>query len=174
MCTICINFASSVKFRPRDKLGYFHPVQQVLGELSEQSATVVTADTQASSADQLPQTSSVLEQLGINLTDADLTQTQKDSLTLFLAQNRDIFAADMSELGATHLTTHKIDTGDAAPIKQKGFTVPLLPSMQRQSDKSMISTQRCHQTLYFTMVFPNGFSQKEGRHVLFCSGLPVN
>ena len=171
MCTIRNNFASPVKLRTRDKLGYFRPVQQVLGDLSEQSATVATADTQTSSADQLPQARSVLEQLGINLTDADLTQTEKDSLTIFLAQNRDIFAADMSELGETHLMTHTIDTGDATSIKQRSYRTS--PALNAQIERQVNdATQRCHQTLYFSVVFPSGFSQKERRHVPFCSGLP--
>ena len=48
-------------------------------------------------------------------------------MTIFLAGKRGIFAADMSELGETHLTTHHIDTGDALPIKQRPYrTAPAL------------------------------------------------
>ena len=59
---------------------------------------------------------------------------QKDQMTIFLAGKRGIFAADMSELGETPLTTHHIDTGDALPIKQRPYrTAPALSAeIERQ------------------------------------------
>ena len=75
----------------------------------------------------LSEAKTVIDNLGISLQHAALTPDQKDQMTIFLASQRDIFAADMSELGETHLTTHHIDTGDAPPIKQRPYrTAPTL------------------------------------------------
>ena len=41
---------------------------------------------------------------------------ERDAVATLIAKYQDIFVVE--ELGATHLTEHKIDTGDAALIKQ--------------------------------------------------------
>jgi hypothetical protein len=60
-------------------------------------------------------------------------------MTVFLANNKDIFARDMSQLGQTHLVTHHIDTGDAAPIKQRPYrTAPALNAeIERQVNEML-------------------------------------
>ena len=119
-CMIRNIFPFAVTLRPRDTVAYFHPIETVLGELSDTTATVAMATTQRS-ATQLAQAKASIEKLGITLQNSDLTPDQKEQMTLFLAQNRDVFAADMSELGETHLISHHIDTGEAVPIKQRPY-----------------------------------------------------
>jgi len=62
-----------------------------------------------------------LTDLGIEVSAADYTQTQREQLVAFLYNNRDLFATDLSDLPSTHMVTHTIDTGDAAPIRQHAY-----------------------------------------------------
>jgi hypothetical protein len=62
--------------------------------------------------------SEILTELGIDLSDADLTDDQKGRMITFLATHRNVFAKDMSEIGCTNLHEHSIDTGDATPQKR--------------------------------------------------------
>ena len=51
-------------------------------------------------------------------------------MTIFLAGQKDIFAADMSELGETH----RIDTGDAVPLNKNLIEQPP-PSMRKSGGR---------------------------------------
>ena len=126
MCTVRNPFDHPVTLQHQHTLAHFQPVDTVLGELADKPATGSSAKV-ADSPMLLSEAKTVIDNLGISLQQAALTPDQKDQITIFLAGQRDIFAADMSELGETHLTTHRIDTGDAPPIKQRPYrTAPAL------------------------------------------------
>jgi len=55
--------------------------------------------------------------LSFDLSDSDLTDIQKQQLHSFLLSQRSAFAQDWSELGKTPLHHHKIDTGNARPVR---------------------------------------------------------
>ena len=55
--------------------------------------------------------------LGFDTDDCNLTAHQKRQLLALLGRNRNVFATNLSELGLTHLYSHRIETGDARPIK---------------------------------------------------------
>ena len=65
----------------------------------------------------------IAKQLGFKLDNTDLTVSQKSRLQVFLGKNRDIFATSLKELGLTQLYAHRIETGEARPIKQAPFRV---------------------------------------------------
>ena len=56
-----------------------------------------------------------------DLGNSDLNEEQKEILTQFLNQNRDVFATNLQELGKTNLFKHTIDTGDSKPIKCRPY-----------------------------------------------------
>ena len=60
-------------------------------------------------------------QLGLDLHNANLTEEQKKQLLLLIGEYRDVFATKMSELGRTDIYQHKIDTGDAKPVRQRFY-----------------------------------------------------
>ena len=71
----------------------------------------------------------------------ELTETQQEALSSILYQFTDVFSTGKSDLGRTSELMHKIDTGDAKPIKQPLRRVPfhlkdevgnLLTEMQQQ------------------------------------------
>ena len=51
---------------------------------------------------------------------SDLDSNQKEKFLAFLGKNRNVFVKDLSELGCCkNFYEHKIDTGDAKPIRQR-------------------------------------------------------
>ena len=64
-----------------------------------------------------------MKEIGISLEDSDLYVEEKLKLKNFIVRNRDMFALHTSELGCTHVHTHKIQTGDAQPHRQYPYRV---------------------------------------------------
>lgn len=63
-------------------------------------------------------TEKVLQELGIEIESRELSDDQQKSLKRLIAENRDVFATNMSELGKTNIYSHRIDTGSARPQRQ--------------------------------------------------------
>ena len=59
--------------------------------------------------------------LKFDLSKADLTDQQKQQLNIFLNKNRDVFATSLEELGKTNVYKHKINTGNAPPVKSRPY-----------------------------------------------------
>ena len=77
----------------------------------------------------LEEAKKIVSDLKIDLTNSDLNEDDKNKLIVFLAQNKDMFATEMSQLGVTDLITHHIDTGSSKPVKQRPYrTSPLMNS----------------------------------------------
>ena len=53
-----------------------------------------------------------------------LSQTQSEQLLSVLLSYADIFAADSDDVGRTHCTQHRVDTGMAVPIRQHPRRIP--------------------------------------------------
>lgn len=62
-----------------------------------------------------------------------LSTQEVERLQEFLIQHNDVFALDSSELGATDLVTHSIDTGDNPPIRQPVRRTPF--ALRRKVDE---------------------------------------
>ncbi|VDI02506.1 Hypothetical predicted protein [Mytilus galloprovincialis] len=69
----------------------------------------------------LEQTNSDQKDIQFDLSKADLTDQQKQKLNLFLNQNRNVFATNLKELGKTDVYKHKINTGNAPPVKSRPY-----------------------------------------------------
>src|SRR5207248_98888 len=66
-------------------------------------------------------TKKTLADIGLSLDNDNLTGDQKQRLTALLQDNADLFAQSLSDLPGTNLYEYKIDTGDAAPIRQRPY-----------------------------------------------------
>ena len=75
----------------------------------------------------------IAQDLGIDFSESDLTAEQLRKLMVLIGRYRHCFAKSLDELGCTHLHTHKIETGDAPPVKQRYY---------RQSYEARIETER--------------------------------
>ncbi|CAG8469669.1 6930_t:CDS:2, partial [Dentiscutata heterogama] len=60
----------------------------------------------------------VIEQF---LQNDNLDKEDKEKATTFFRQERNLFASGIQELGETNVITHRIETGEARPIKQKAY-----------------------------------------------------
>lgn len=56
-----------------------------------------------------------------------------------LHKNREAFAKDLSELGCTHLYQHKIETGDAYPVRKRFYrqSLQVLDETNRQIEEML-------------------------------------
>ncbi|CAC5387772.1 unnamed protein product [Mytilus coruscus] len=76
----------------------------------------------------------IAKSLNFDFSNSDLTPEQKQKLMVMLKfTNRDVFAINLSELGCTDLHPHRIDTGDAAPVRQRFYRQS--PAMKTESSK---------------------------------------
>lgn len=125
MCRVLNPFPHSQLLKAGTVVGKLLPVEDCpVTALDTCSKTVATKNhimdvNSCSTANQ----TNILKKLGISLEDSDLTNEQKSRLENFIAQNKDMFALDSSQLGCTNLHVHKIETGDAAPQRQYPYRV---------------------------------------------------
>lgn len=74
--------------------------------------------------------------VSFDLSDADLTSSQKTVLKNILDKNRDVFAVNLSELGKSiGRYSHKIETYDAPPVRTPFYRVPT--HMQKEIDRQV-------------------------------------
>ena len=62
----------------------------------------------------------------LNLSQTSVSEDQCERLEDVILSNADVFALDESELGQTSLVTHKIDTGEHAPVEQQPRRTPFV------------------------------------------------
>ena len=74
--------------------------------------------------------------LNIDLSQADLSDIDKQTLLSFIGINRDCFASDISELGRTPHFSHSIHTGDHPPVRKRPYPVhpKHRPDMEKHLD----------------------------------------
>ena len=73
---------------------------------------------------------------GLNLEMCDLSGEGKRELAALVREFSDIFSKGPDDIGRTHLTQHEINTGDAAPIKQRPRRIPLKLREQVEQQKA--------------------------------------
>jgi hypothetical protein len=62
-----------------------------------------------------------------------LTEQQQTQVTNLIAQNIDVFATDMSQIGCTDFITHKIQLNNTKPVSQRPY--PMTPLKKEVIDK---------------------------------------
>ncbi len=82
---------------------------------------VETISNEQESAEQEAHYIEVAKDLGFDLSKSELNQDQQREMMIMLGKNRDVFAKNLQELGCTDIHHHRIETGDAAPIKQRPY-----------------------------------------------------
>lgn len=90
------------------------------------SACCINSDMIASldtptNAKPLSEKQNIKEPISFDLSSSDLTGDQKQILHAFLQKHRSVFASDLKELGKCSLQPHRIETGDAHPIRQRFY-----------------------------------------------------
>ena len=62
------------------------------------------------------------QSISFDLSSSDLSLDQKLILHAFLQKHRAVFGTDLKELGICSLQPHRIETGDAYPIRQRFYS----------------------------------------------------
>lgn len=77
----------------------------------------------------------------IHLQHTSLSDVEKDLFTSFLSKHRAVFATDLQELGEAKTQPHRIDTGDAHPIRQRFYRQsPHVNAKMHRQIEEMLST----------------------------------
>ena len=79
------------------------------------------------------------EPIEFDLQGDDLSENEKQIMQRFLQQYRKAFANDLQELGKTEVQSHHIETGNAAPVRQRFYrqTPATNTEMNRQIDEML-------------------------------------
>ena len=62
------------------------------------------------------------QSIPFDFSSSDLSLDQKQILHAFLQKHRAVFGTDLKELGKCSLQPHRIETGDAYPIRQRFYS----------------------------------------------------
>ena len=104
-----VNTTSQVQTLPSGfQLGNLSPVKVLGPESGEQPSDLSVKPT-----DETRVTQKLVDGLPV-----DLTKEQRESVVSFLDEYDALFSRGPFDMGRTHLVEHRIDTGDARPIRQ--------------------------------------------------------
>ena len=122
--------SADIEIKQNEPIARLHPCSEndLCNEEEEQSifdtgVHTVGGKTAESDKDQMTDQEyiEIANSMGVNLSESDLSDTQKHELKVLLGKNRDVFATSIAELGTTNLHYHKIDTGNAKPIRKPPY-----------------------------------------------------
>ena len=100
------------------------PKNMPIGDLSRPEQVIsCPINTVKSDAKIDPHFRTVIEQLPLN--DVRLTKEDRVKFRQLLLEFHDVFAKDDSDVGLTQVAEHEINTGDAAPIRQRAYRIPM-------------------------------------------------
>ena len=131
---IVVNPTSSVVHINRgDHVAYAAPAELVYGALRRDVDPTSTDDVDVNVLTDLPD---LLRPL---VEETDLSHAQKAKCAQLLLKYQDIFASSAGRLGRTNVTTHRIDTGTHAPVRQRMRPIPLAQQdlVDREIDKML-------------------------------------
>ena len=113
------------------RMGYFDSVVHVLD--SEQSSTINCNEAKGDSSGKISRINQndnkipehLIELYDRTIANKDVSDELKLQVANLLIEFQDVFSKDENDLGHTNLAEHRIETGDARPIKQAPRRVPL-------------------------------------------------
>jgi len=88
-----------------------------------------------------------LHELGLPLSQEQMTEEQFHLLTSFLYDHRDLFATSLKDLPGSDIVTHKIETTTNTPIQQRQFRHP--PHLEAEIDR------QCQKLLDANIIAPS-------------------
>lgn len=122
--------SADIEIKQNEPIARLHPCdeQDLCNKNNEESiigAGIYTVGVPTCGSDK-PQLSddeyiNIAKAMGVDLSQSDLTDIQKHQLLVMLGKNRDIFATSIAELGTTNLHYHRIETGNAKPIRRPPY-----------------------------------------------------
>ena len=122
-----------IHIRRGDLVAYASPAELVYGALRRDSDSTETDDVDLKILTDLPETLRPL------VDNTDLSDAYKVKCANLILKYQDIFVSSADRLGRTNVTTHRIDTGAHAPIKQRMRPIPFAQHdlVNRELDKML-------------------------------------
>ena len=118
MCEVMNPSGRPIFLKKGYPIGRIEPV--VVNEGKDDNANIETE--QRSTQQQAPRASEeILKEMGVTLQEDQMTAEELTIMTEFLVANKDMFSQGMSDLPGSDLVKHRIETGDAQPIKQRAY-----------------------------------------------------
>ncbi|CAC5366824.1 unnamed protein product [Mytilus coruscus] len=126
---------AKVRLSKHTKIGKFSEIieNSISSEITENTIEINAIDKSTQNKNNEAKYIEIAKSLNFDFSNSDLTPEQKQKLMVMLGTNRDVFAINLSELGCTDLHPHRIDTGDAAPVRQRFYRQS--PAMKTESSK---------------------------------------
>ncbi|CAG2254521.1 unnamed protein product [Mytilus edulis] len=114
---------AKVRLSKNTKIGKFSDVieNSISSEITDDTVEINSIDKGTQNKNNEAKYIEIAKSLNFNFSDSDLTKEQKQKLMVMLGTNRDVFAMNLSELGCTDLHPHRIETGDAQPLRQRFY-----------------------------------------------------
>ena len=81
-------------------------------------------------------------ELGLDVSQMDLSEEEKHQLLLFIGRNRSVFAKDLAELCTSNLHRHRIETGDTIPVRQRPYRTN--PQMKDEVRRQVAEMEQHH------------------------------
>ena len=98
----------------------------------------------------------------------NLNEEQKIVLKQLLMKYPDVFSKSKGDIGLTNLVEHKIDTGDAKPIKQRPYRIPLSKREQAEKEIKTMAENGIIEPSYGPWSSPIVMVAKKDGSVRFC------
>ncbi|CAG2254580.1 unnamed protein product [Mytilus edulis] len=114
---------AKVRLSKHTKIGKFSDIieNSISSEITDDTVEINSIDKGTQNKNNEAKYIEIAKSLNFNFSDSDLTTEQKQKLMVMLGTNRDVFAMNLSELGCTDLHPHRIETGDAQPVRQRFY-----------------------------------------------------
>ncbi|CAG2205845.1 unnamed protein product [Mytilus edulis] len=114
---------AKVRLSKHTKIGKFSEIieNSISSEITDDTIEINSIDKGTQNKNNEAKYIEIAKSLNFNFSDSDLTTEQKQKLMVMLGTNRDVFAMNLSELGCTDLHPHRIETGDAQPVRQRFY-----------------------------------------------------
>ena len=112
-----------------------HVEDEDIEALECDSPSVNLAQTDNSTNTNSQEAINLAKKMGIQLDNPALSDEQKSKLLDLIGRNRDVFATKISELGKTNVHTHRIETGDAMPVRKRPYRTS--PKIEAEINKQI-------------------------------------
>ncbi|CAC5419072.1 unnamed protein product [Mytilus coruscus] len=114
---------AKVRLSKHTNIGKFSEIQEnsITSEITENTVDINSIDKDTQNQNSEEKYIEIAQSLNFDFSNSHLTSEQKHKLMVMLGTNTDVFATNLSELGCTDLSSHRVETGDAPPVRQRFY-----------------------------------------------------
>ena len=121
VCRVLNPTNSTIYLKKNLPLGRIEKIDQHSLGLVQQKEPILRCKEKDSKLNKAFSADEILSELKIKLDKSQMEPRDFKKIQNFLVKNRDIFATSLADLPGTNVTMHRIETGDAKPLRQKFY-----------------------------------------------------